>query len=220
MDYTNQYLENLPSIYYGLLCAIPTITYFVSVKLYLKFHKKEKTPEKKYIISSSKNMIGSSFANYFLAYPLFYNYSEIEGLTIFNILLGCLLIDTIEYWYHFLFHHNKYLYDRLHSVHHAPVPIHPLVSFANDDIEVLITSPVILVSTVFLGFTFIEYIIMTSMAFAATVCDHTYTSDKKFHYLHHCGNKKTNLQQPFFTFWDHINSTYNKKTLTKIPFVP
>ena len=220
MDYFNIYLENLPNFFYGLVCTIPTITYFASVKFYLQFHKKDKLPDKKYIKSSTKNMISSSFANIFISYPLFSYFSDIESISLFMIVAGCLLIDTIEYWYHYLFHFNNFLYNRLHCVHHSPFPLDPRVSFANDDLEVLITSPVILILMVLIKFSLLEYITVTSLAFSATVCDHTFTSPNKFHVLHHCGDKKTNLQQPFFTFWDHINGTYNKKTLLKIPFVP
>ena len=107
MDYFNIYLENLPNFFYSLVCTIPTITYFASVKFYLQFHKKDKLPDKKYIESSTKNMISSSFANIFISYPLFSYFSEVEPISPVMILSGCLLIDTVEYWYHYLFHFNK-----------------------------------------------------------------------------------------------------------------
>lgn len=220
MDYFNIYLENLPNLFYGLVCTIPTITYFASVKFYLRFHKKDKLPEKKYIENSTKNMISSSLANIFISYPLFSYFSEIEYCSIISIILGCLVIDTIEYWYHYLFHVNNFLYNNFHSIHHSPYPLHPKVSFSNSDTEASVTGLIILSCLVYIKITFIEYIVITSLAFSATVCDHTFTSPNKFHILHHNGDKKTNLQQPFFTFWDHITGTYNKKTLLKIPFVP
>jgi len=220
MDCVNQYLENLPNLYYALICTIPTITYFASVKFYLRYHQDDKLPDKKYITDSSKNMVGTTFGNYFLVYLAFNIFSNVSSFSFLMIFMGCLLIDTLEYWYHYLFHYNKYLYNKYHVNHHTPFPVHPKISFANDDFEAVGTSLVIVLTTIYLQFSFIEYIIISSLSFAATVCDHTYTSKNKFHYLHHCGDKKTNFQQPFFTFWDHINSTYNKKTITKIPFVP
>jgi sterol desaturase/sphingolipid hydroxylase (fatty acid hydroxylase superfamily) len=220
MDYFNIYLENLPNLFYGLVCTIPTITYFASVKFYLRFHKKDKLPDKKYIESSTKNIISSSFANIFISYPLFSYFSEIEHTSIFMILSGCLLIDTVEYWTHNFFHKTDYIYKSFHDKHHLPYPINPMSSFSNHDLAINTVAPIEVILFLIFNFTFLEYIIIISLAFCATVCDHTFTSPKKFHVLHHSGEKKTNLQQPFFTFWDHINGTYNKKSLLKIPFVP
>ena len=217
----SDYYSLLPDITNILVSFIPTISYFTSIKFYETFfHKGTRLPDKKYIDDSSKNMISSTPANIFLTFPIFNYFNDIEGLSFFNILLGIFIVDTLEYFFHYLLHKNSFFYSLMHNVHHKPVPLHPRTSFSNHDLEVLMTSPVILVSLVFFNLSFHEYILVTALSFSATVCDHTDTSRRKFHYIHHHVNKNTNFQQPFFTFWDHLFGTYYPGTELKIPFVP
>ena len=214
------YYDLLPDLKNTFLSFVPTITYFISVKFYKTFfHSAEKISNKKYIQSSSKNMIASTPANIFLSYPLFNYFSVIEGITLYNIAYGIFLIDTMEYFFHYFLHKSRFLYN-FHNVHHKPVPIAPETSFTNHDTEIALTSPIILFVYVFSGLSFIEYIIVTALSFSATVSDHTITSRRKFHYIHHHVDKNKNLQQPFFTFWDHIFGTYHKESEFKIPFFP
>jgi sterol desaturase/sphingolipid hydroxylase (fatty acid hydroxylase superfamily) len=220
MDLVYDYFSLLPDLNNVLLSFAPMVSYFAAVKFYSYFHqgKKEALPEN--IESSSKNMIASTPANIFLSYPLFNYFSHIEGISFVNIMIGIFIIDTMEYFFHLFFHRNKVFYNSLHNVHHRPVPMTPQTSFTNHDGEIFITSPVILLVFVFSSLSFLEYIIVTALSFSATVSDHTVTSNKKFHYIHHHVNKNKNLQQPFFTYWDHIFGTYHKDTDLKIPFVP
>ena len=220
MDFINQYYFLLPDLKNTFISLVPTLSYFVSVKVYNYFHQGKKNPDLKNIISSSKNMISSTPANVFLAYPLFRYFSHIEGVYLSNILLGIFIIDTMEYFYHYFLHRIPILYNKMHNVHHKPVPMCPETSFTNHDGEIMLTSPSILLVFVFSILSFEEYIIVTSMSFIATVSDHTVTSKKKFHYVHHHVNKNKNLQQPFFTYWDHIFKTYYEETEWKIPFYP
>ena len=104
--------------------------------------------------------------------------------------------------------------------HHRPVPMTPQTSFTNHDRESAMISPFILLVYTLSPLSYQDYIIVTALSFVATVSDHTVTSKKKFHYIHHHVNKNKNLQQPFFTFWDHIFGTYHKDTELKIPFKP
>ena len=216
------YYDLLPNLRYMAFSCVPTVSYFLSVKFYSLFHKPYTyaRPGRKYIESSSKNMISSSVANVFMSYPLFNYYSDIDSFSFYGLILGIFIVDTLEYFFHYFFHYNNFFYNTLHCVHHKPYPMAPEVSFSNHDVEVLITSPFILLLMVYLQMSFVEYILVTAMSFVATVSDHTITSKTKFHYIHHHVNKKTNLQQPFFTFWDHIFGTYNKTTSIKIPFIP
>ena len=51
------------------------------------------------IFNSHYNVIKSGIVNIFVVYPLYVlTESEIENITLFNILLGIFLIDTVEYF--------------------------------------------------------------------------------------------------------------------------
>ena len=219
MDFVNDYYSLLPDLNNILLSFVPTVSYFISVKIYSYFHQ-GKIADSEYIYSSSKNIIASTPANIFAAYPLFNYFSYIEGIAILNIFIGIFIIDTMEYFYHYFLHRIPFLYNNAHNGHHKPTPMAPGTSFTNYDSEIAMTSPFILFAYVFSPLSFEEYIIVTALSFAATVSDHTVTSKKKYHYIHHHVNKNKNFQQPFFTFWDHIFGTYYKDSELKIPFVP
>lgn len=212
----------LPNLWNSFLSTIPTLCYFKACLFYDTFIEYTNCKELQYYFNtSSRTMISSSLANIFVVYPLFeYKNNDIDKLTWLNIFYGCLMIDTVEYFWHYIYHKSQLLYSKSHSFHHKPYPVYPWASFYNNDLEVFITSSTLLICFLIFEFSYYEYIIITSLSYVATVCDHTNTSKKKFHIIHHNGNKNTNLQQPFFTFWDHIFGTYNPKTELKIPFVP
>ncbi len=220
MDLIYDYYSLLPDLDNILFSFVPTVSYFISTKFYGYFHQGKKIADSINVYSSSKNMIASTPANIFAAYPLFNYFSYIEGVTFSNIMIGILIIDTMEYFYHYFLHHIPFLYNNVHNVHHRPVPMTPQTAFTNHDGEIAMTSPFILLVYVFSPLSFEEYIIVTALSFSATVSDHAVTSKKKYHYIHHHVNKNKNLQQPFFTFWDHIFGTYYEGSELKIPFVP
>ena len=115
MDFVYQYYSLLPDFGNMLISLIPTISYFTSTKIYSYFHQGKKTPTLENIRSSSKNMIAVWPGNIFISYPLFNYFSYIEGVSFFNILLGIFIIDTMEYFYHYLLHLLPFLY-KFHSV--------------------------------------------------------------------------------------------------------
>jgi len=215
------YLEYLPSVKHILISCIPTVCYFVSCSFYELFIEKPKLNMKDYYTNSSKNMVLSSITNIFLVYPLFIYFDKtLDTVSPMCIIGGCLMVDTIEYMWHYLLHYKFSLYNKFHHIHHKATPIHPRTSFYNSDYEVFMTSATLLLSFLVLPYSYYDYIVITSLSYVSTVCDHTNTSKNKFHILHHNNNKNKNLQQPFFTFWDHIFGTYNKNSELKIPFVP
>ena len=141
------------------------------------------------------------------------------GVTFSRTVACVLIIDTIKYWSHRFFH-TPYMFEAIHYVHHSVGKPVPSVSFANNSLEIVLTNPAIVVLSLLCGVTFLEFIIVMSLAFVATASDHANTDPRAFHMLHHCGNKNTNFQQPFFTFWDRICGTYNHNTVPKIPLWP
>lgn len=216
-------MYTFPNLYNCVMSFIPTVSYFCACSFYEKFIPTVKNYDslQKYINNSSMNMISAGVLNILLVYPLFTFFEkDIDTVQTNYVFLGCLMIDTIEYFLHALYHNIPQIFSSYHSYHHQPFPIHPRISFSNHDLEALITSSFILATFVYLQYSYYEYIIITSLSCCATVCDHTNTNKNKFHILHHSGNKNTNFQQPFFTFWDHTFNTYNHKSKLKIPFIP
>jgi sterol desaturase/sphingolipid hydroxylase (fatty acid hydroxylase superfamily) len=216
-------MYDLPNLANCMISLIPTCVYFTACSIYEKFVPKIKDNERlqPYFDNSSKNMISAGIANIFLVYPLFSFFEkDIEIMQVKNIVLGCLMIDTIEYFWHALYHNIPYMYSSSHSYHHKPFPVYPRASFYNHDSEAFITSSFILCAFLYFSYSYYEYIVITALSYWATVCDHTNTDKNKFHILHHNGNKNTNFQQPFFTFWDHLFGTYNPESKLKIPFIP
>lgn len=216
-------MYQLPNVINGLISFIPTCAYFLACSVYEKCVPPIETTEKiqSYFNNSSKNMISAGVANIFLVYPLFtYFEKEIDTVQTKHVVLGCLMVDTVEYFWHALYHKVPQLYSSSHSYHHKPFPVHPRAAFYNHDSEVFVTSSFILATFVYLPYSYYEYIVITALSYVATVCDHANTNKNKFHILHHNGNKNTNFQQPFFTFWDHVFYSYNPKSRVKIPFIP
>lgn len=220
MDYFNIYLENLPSVTYFLVCCIPTLSYFASVKLYSLYHEETKKPNIDSINYCNKLISKIVPVNTFIVFPLFNSNNELERLNLYYIITGVLLVDTLEYMIHYFYHYKPNIYLKLHKEHHSSSIMSPKHAFLNNDIAATKDSVLIFLSMFLLKFSFFEYVSVTSLSIISTVCDHTNTQPEKFHYIHHHVNKNKNFQQPFFTFWDHIFGTYYPNSKLKIPFVP
>lgn len=220
MDYFNTYVENLPDLYNCGICLIPTISYFISVEVYSFFHNKILEPKKEDIYYCNRLISTIIPANLFLIFPTFNEYNNIETLKFYNIIFGMIVIDTLQYFCHYIYHINPRLFSKLHSEHHSSKIINPRHAFLNNNIAAVEDSLLIFLTLLLLNISFMEYIIISSLSIISTVCDHVNTNPRKFHYIHHHVNKKKNLQQPFFTFWDHIFGTYYSNSNMKIPFIP
>lgn len=221
MKLLSEYISLLPDLSNIVLSFLPTFSYFVSVKFYSYFHKKNTVPSVvKDVKKSSKHMILSAVGNIFISYPVYNYFSEGNLFSIFNILLGIVLLDTYQYFSHRFYHSDDYIYSLLHKEHHSQRQISPETSFSHSDAVVTLDSLLLITIFIYFKIIFIEHIIILSLSFVSNVSDHTHTSKNKFHYIHHHVNKNKNLQAPFFTYWDHIFGTYHKDTEIKIPFLP
>ncbi len=214
------FVDFLPDLKTLFISVLPSVTYFVGLQVYKKFHTPLKDNKKDDIFKSHKNIITSGLANVCIIHPLYsVTGFDIDSVTITHVIWGILVIDTVEYIYHYFYHRVPFLFKHVHSVHHS-VKIEPGVSFRNSDIEPFLTAPGVFLSLFFTNVSYYEYLIIISLSFLATIADHTNTHTRKFHYIHHHVNKQYNFQQPFFTFWDHIFGTYYKDTALKLPFIP
>jgi len=197
--------------------AAPAAAYFCALPLYLRIAPAPPKPVPRAVEWQSHLAIAATpIANVALSWFLF---APTAALRASHVLLGMLVIDTAEYWSHRLLH-TRALFDRLHWVHHSVGVPHPTVSFANHFLEIVFTTPPILLGMLACGCSYREYVVSTALAFVATIADHVAADPRAFHVMHHCGNKRRNLQQPFFTFWDHACGTYDSRSRRKIPFVP
>jgi sphinganine C4-monooxygenase len=196
------------------LCIIPFITYWTTC-LILNILDIGTITEKKNnlnVVSKYKvftNVLNGTL-NHYLINLLLYNF---EILDIYNfrymyILYGIILIDTIEYVMHRALHEFNFLY-KYHKVHHEINNPYNFGALYNSKNEGIIEASLLLSGFIVFKFSFLEYIIVLSLANFATVLDHTNLNiKKKFHYLHHSKYQNYNYQQPFFTYWDRIFGTY------------
>jgi sterol desaturase/sphingolipid hydroxylase (fatty acid hydroxylase superfamily) len=134
------------------------------------------------------------------------------SFNLINIVIGIIDIDTVQYWTHRMFH-TKFFY-QFHKVHHE---LHcPWVcgSLYNSYVEASITGPLVFLSLYLCNLSYVEYCLVTSLAFYFTMREHTFTEKDlslktaSFHWIHHSYSIKHNFQQPFFHFWDKLMGTY------------
>ena len=195
---------------------MPAVAYFCALPLYVALAPRAQPSKWSMEIQSHMAIASTPLPNLALAAWLF---DDVRSLRVSHILLAILVIDTAEYWSHRLLH-TPYLFNTLHHVHHSIGVPHPSCSFVNHFLEILFTTPPIVLGMLVGGCSFREYVVATALAFVATLADHVSTHPRSFHVLHHCGNKRCNLQQPFFTFWDRLCGTYDPRSKWKIPFFP
>ena len=143
-----------------------------------------------------------------------------------KILEGIIFVDTEEYFRHRLEHIFSRVYKKVHKEHHQQRPITTMESFRNSVHDLLIPIIPFTIYTQMSDVTFIETMVVTSMAIIATYADHTLTGDKKydkikFHNIHHTSGWNNNFQQPFFSYWDSILGTKFLGGKSKYnPFIP
>jgi sphinganine C4-monooxygenase len=196
------------------LCIIPFITYWTTC-LILNILDIGTITEKKNnlnVVSKYKvftNVLNGTL-NHYLINLLLYNFEilDINNFRYMYILYGIILIDTIEYVMHRALHEFNFLY-KYHKVHHEINNPYNFGALYNSKNEGIIEASLLLSGFILFKFSFLEYIIVLSLANFATVLDHTNLNIKKrFHYLHHSKYQNYNYQQPFFTYWDRIFGTY------------
>ncbi len=143
------------------------------------------------------------------------------GVPILQFLLGVLVVDTWQYFWHRAMHMNKYLYTTFHARHHRLyVPYaygalynHPLEGFLLDTLG---TGLAYLAA----GMTIRQSMWFFTLSTIKTVDDHcgyalpfdplqlVTSNNAGYHDIHHQSwGIKTNFSQPFFTFWDRALGT-------------
>jgi len=148
--------------------------------------------------------------NFLISY---YEIVEKERTSLWYILFGIWMIDTIEYIYHYALHKYAFLYKHVHKIHHQLHHPYSYSALYNHTIKGILEMILILSGYLLFQFSFNEIIIVTSLANVATVLDHSFLTWKNgFHMIHHNGNMNHNFQQPFFTYYDQLFGTYMIKS--------
>ena len=137
------------------------------------------------------------------------------GWSMYSLIFGIVLMDTIEYFNHLLYHRVPLLYAYTHKTHHElkiPVSFGALYNCYSD---VVFSGGIIFMCFYLIGFTFEELLYTISISNVATIMDHTNYFDQVwwwgnggFHRHHHEKDIHTNFSQPFFRIWDRIFGTY------------
>ena len=203
-----------------LLCIVPLAAYVVAVRAYGTIAAPQAHVKRAHVSSSTAAIFSSSASNLLLIRPLLASHAGMWGVRAPAVLWGMLVVDTAEFWPHWAMHRVGGLYQSFHYVHHAMGEPAPSTAFHNHPIDIALTTPPLLGGLLVCRLSFAEWICVTSLAFVATVCDHTSADPFAFHYVHHCVNRNSNFQQPFFTFYDQLMGTYDARSSPKLPFWP
>ena len=122
--------------------------------------------------------------------------------------VGIVVMDILQYIMHRLAHTIPALY-RHHKVHHEMKELSSVGGLYNDYAEAIVSSGVMgIVFNCLLGFSMLEFSILSSLSFIATVRLHSPQFGKTNHWRHHNGFKNYNFQQPFGTWLDKLMGTY------------
>ncbi|KAI7907741.1 fatty acid hydroxylase superfamily-domain-containing protein [Cokeromyces recurvatus] len=142
-------------------------------------------------------------------------------IPIIQFVSAMIILDAHQYFFHRLFHMNKFLYKHVHSHHHRLyVPYafgalynHPIEGFLLDSVGAALAFELTQMSTK-MGTLFFTFSTLK------TVDDHCgyaipwdplqflFENNVQYHDIHHQSfGIKRNFSQPFFTFWDKLLGT-------------
>jgi sphinganine C4-monooxygenase len=194
-----------------MLYFYPFISYWISSFLLNYFYPtvdftKNTISKNNIILNSFFDTFSTLIINYFLyKYKVF----DINILRFYYIFIGIFIVDTIEYFMHYSLHKIPFLYKNFHKEHHKIKNLYVFGALYNSLGESIIESTLLFLGFYLFNFSYQEYIITITLANIATVLDHSNINIKNnFHNLHHSKYQNYNFQQPFFTYYDKIFSTY------------
>ncbi|CAK9435671.1 uncharacterized protein LODBEIA_P03980 [Lodderomyces beijingensis] len=151
-------------------------------------------------------------------------YGYMYAWPLLRLCLASVVIDSWQYWLHRLMHVNRALYRRFHSRHHRLYVPYAFGALYNDPVEgFLLDTLGSGIASLVTGLSHREQIILYTFATLKTVDDHCgyrlpydpfqiiFPNNSVYHDIHHqIWGIKNNFSQPFFTFWDVLNSTQYK----------
>eukprot|EP01117_Protostelium_nocturnum_P005554 TRINITY_DN2008_c0_g1_i2.p1 TRINITY_DN2008_c0_g1~~TRINITY_DN2008_c0_g1_i2.p1 ORF type:complete len:270 (+),score=79.68 TRINITY_DN2008_c0_g1_i2:117-926(+) len=143
-------------------------------------------------------------------------------LPVIQFVFAMFLLDAWQYFFHRLFHTNKFLYKHIHSWHHQLYVPYAFGALYNNPIEGFIFDTVGAAAAHALsGMGPQGAIFFWSFSTIKTVDDHCgyrfpfdplqlmFSNNSFYHDLHHQNHGiKYNFSQPYFTLWDKLLGTY------------
>ncbi|EXB38323.1 Sphingoid base hydroxylase 2 [Morus notabilis] len=138
-------------------------------------------------------------------------------------IIAMLVLDTWQYFVHRYFHHSKFLYKHIHSLHHRLIVPYAFGGIYHHPLEGLITDVIGGALAVLLsGMSPRASIFFFSFTTVKNVDDHCglwfphwnlfhifFRNNTAFHDIHHqLHGSKYNFATPFFVHWDRILGTY------------
>jgi sphinganine C4-monooxygenase len=195
-----------------LLAAMPALAYAAVCALIQAFGRECKEPRssvtKRAVLTRVATLLVLNTAALLLDFHVV-RASQVGPLRPFSVPLGLVLMDTAEYWAHRLLH-LPWFYALAHKEHHQLVVPWSFGALYNGYWEVALAAPVIASAFALCGFTWIEFVVVQTLAYVATVVQHWAPSNP--HLLHHNGHPDKNFQQPFFFYWDRLLGTYHEES--------
>ncbi|KDQ19588.1 hypothetical protein BOTBODRAFT_126477 [Botryobasidium botryosum FD-172 SS1] len=143
------------------------------------------------------------------------------AIPIVQFVLAFAVIDTWQYFFHRLFHINKFLYKHIHSVHHRLYVPYAFGALYNHWFEGLLLDSIgATIAHTVTGMTSRQTFLLFTFATLKTVDDHCgyalpfdpfqvlFPNNAKYHDIHHrTWGIKTNFSQPFYIHWDVLFGT-------------
>lgn len=147
------------------------------------------------------------------------------GVSTLKFFISIFLIDTWQFWLHYLLHTNKTLYRKFHAHHHRISNPFAYSALYNNPVEGFIVDSLGSgLVALLMRLTYVEQSILYSFSSIKTVDDHSgyaipwnplqflFPNNSLYHDIHHQNfGIKTNFSQPFFTIWDTICNTKFEK---------
>ncbi|AMD19212.1 HBR311Wp [Eremothecium sinecaudum] len=143
------------------------------------------------------------------------------GLSGVKLFVAFFIIDSWQYWLHYLMHMNKTLYRKFHAHHHRlNVPYAYGALYNSPGEGFMLDTLGSGVAAIVTGLSHREQLVLFTFATMKTVDDHCgyalpwdpfqwiFPNNAVYHDIHHqTFGIKTNFSQPFFTIWDSICNT-------------
>ena len=182
-----------------VLAALPSVAYAITVPLV----KNPKSPPLKLSEETAVKLTQFTLLTQFAANLPMPLILAPGSPAIEDVLIGMLLLDTVEYFMHRACHSSRTLYSLAHATHHS-ISMKPELAMYNSSVEAGFVGSMVLLVFAITDIGFSSFIVVQTLASVKTVWDHSQYSK---HHLQHHLQPFSNYEQPFFDIWDRLLGT-------------